>query len=142
MKKNETAIIRELRKLAKKASDNAYSPYSKAKVGSALLTAKGTMYSGHNIENSSYGATICAERVAISQAISNEKGQKGRMIEKLYIYSKDGWPPCGICRQVISEFMSRDLEIIIGNEKGEERIMNFCEIYPMAFTQEYLKVNK
>ncbi len=124
----------ELREQAKSASTHAYSPYSKACVGSAILTSNNKIYSGCNVENSSYGGTICAERVAIFKAVS-----EGTLrLKKVYVYSKDGWPPCGMCRQVISEFADSDLEIIIGDEKGHEIIKKFSELMPLSFTPDKL----
>ena len=125
----------DLRKIAKDASKKAHSPYSKAKVGSAIKMTSGHIYDGCNIENSSFGGTVCAERVAIWKAIS--EGEKS--IEKVYVYTKDGWPPCGLCLQVMSEFASKNLEIIIGNESGEEKTLKFKELLPNAFTPENLK---
>lgn len=124
----------ELREKAKEASTHAYSPYSKACVGSAILTADDTIYSGCNVENSSYGGTVCAERVAIFKAVS----EKTIQLKKVYVYSKDGWPPCGMCRQVISEFATPELEIIIGNEKGHETVMKFSDLMPLSFTPDKL----
>jgi cytidine deaminase len=95
----------------------------------------GNVYDGCNIENSSFGGTVCAERVAIWKAIS--EGEKS--IDKVYVYTKDGWPPCGLCLQVMSEFAGKNLEIIIGNEKGEEKMHKFKELLPNAFTPENLK---
>jgi cytidine deaminase len=123
-----------LRNLAIKAITLAYSPYSKACVGSSILTKSGKEYSGSNIENSSYGGTVCAERVAIFKAVS--EGHKE--ISKVYVYSKDGWPPCGLCRQVISEFATKDLQIIIGDEAGNEKTLLFSELMPLAFTPDKL----
>ena len=124
----------ELRIKAKEASTKAYSPYSKACVGSAILTSNGKIYSGCNIENSSYGGTVCAERVAIFKAISEEKVS----LKKVYVYTIEGWPPCGLCRQVISEFAASDLEIIIGKESGEETIIKFSDLMPLSFTPDHL----
>jgi len=123
-----------LRTLASEAAKHAYSPYSKAQVGSALLTSEGKAYSGCNIENASYGGTVCAERVAIFKAISEKKVK----IEKIYVYTKEGWPPCGMCRQVMSEFASPNLEIIIGDEAGKETVMKFKDLMPLSFTPDYL----
>lgn len=124
----------DLRDKAKSASTYAYSPYSKACVGSAILTSDDVIYSGCNVENSSYGATVCAERVAIFKAVS----EKPLVLKKVYVYSKDGWPPCGMCRQVISEFASPDLEIIIGDEQGHETVLKFSELMPLSFTPDKL----
>ncbi len=123
-----------LRQLALEASKQAYSPYSKAHVGSALITNEGKVYTGCNIENASYGGTVCAERVAIFKAVSDKKIK----IEKIYVYTKEGWPPCGMCRQVMSEFASPQMEVIIGNEAGHETVMKFKDLMPLSFTPEYL----
>lgn len=124
-----------LREKAKAQSQKAYSPYSKAKIGSALETSDGNVFAGCNIENSSYGGTVCAERVAIWKAMSETGGMK---IKKIYVYSEDGWPPCGMCRQVMSEFAAADMQVIIGNGKGHETEYKFTEIMPLSFTPDYL----
>ena len=126
--------ITKLREMALQASQKAYSPYSKVQVGSAIETSDGSIYTGCNIENASYGGTICAERVAILKAVSEKKMK----LTKIYIYSKDGWPPCGMCRQVMSEFASDDLEVIIGNEEGHETKMKFKDLMPLSFTPDHL----
>jgi cytidine deaminase len=125
-----------LRQRAQEASKNAYSPYSNALVGSAILMSDGSIYTGCNVENASYGGTICAERVAILKAVSEKKMQ----IEKVYVYTKEGWPPCGMCRQVMSEFASPTMEVIIGDVAGSEKSMKFTELMPLSFTPEHLKV--
>ncbi len=128
-------ILKVLREKAQTQSEKAYSPYSKAKIGSAVETVDGKIFTGANIENSSYGGTVCAERVAIWKAISENGYTK---IKRVYVYSKDGWPPCGMCRQVMSEFASPDLEVIIGDKNGLEKVLKFSEIMPMSFTPDYL----
>ena len=127
--------IQKLRALAKERASYAYSPYSHAKVGAALMTEDGSFFSGCNIENSSYGGTICAERVAIFNAVA--LGHK--KIKKLYVYSEAGWPPCGMCRQVMAEFASPELEIIIGDANGEKEIISFDKLFPLAFTPKHLE---
>ncbi len=92
------------------------------------------MYSGCNIENSSFGGTVCAERVAIFKAISEQKTK----IKQVYVYTKDGWPPCGMCRQVMSEFADPNLEIIMGDESGKETVMKFSDLMPLSFTPDHL----
>ena len=124
----------KLSTLAKDASQNAYSPYSHAKVGCALVTDDGSVFTGCNIENASYGGTICAERVAILKAVSEKKMK----LKKIYVYTKEGWPPCGLCRQVMSEFATPDLEVIIGDEKGKETNMKFSDLMPLSFTPDHL----
>lgn len=135
MSTNSTKKVSELRELAITASKNSYSPYSKAKIGSALITESGKTFSGTNVENSSFGGTVCAERVAIWNAISQGENK----IKTIYVYSKTGWPPCGMCRQVLSEFAHKDLEIIIGDEAGKEELHKFEDIMPLAFTPEEYK---
>ena len=128
-------VNKELRDLAQKASTLAYSPYSKALVGSAIKMKSGKIFSGCNVENSSFGGTVCAERVAIFKAVSEGE----RAISKVYVYTKDGWPPCGFCLQVMSEFATDDLEIIIGDAQGNEKNIRFKEMLPHAFTPDHLK---
>ena len=128
-------IQKVLRQKAQEASANAYSPYSKAKVGSAIVMSDGSIYTGCNIENASYGGTICAERVAILKAVSEKKMQ----IDKVYVYTSEGWPPCGMCRQVMSEFAGPSMEVIIGDEKGAEKTIKFSDLMPLSFTPEHLK---
>jgi len=127
-------VIKELGIKAKEAAKKAYSPYSKVCVGSAVLTDDGEIFTGANIENVSFGGTVCAERVAIFKAVSAGK----RKIKKIYVYSKQGWPPCGICRQVMSEFATDDLEVIIGDEKLNEKKIPFNNLLPNAFTPDKL----
>ncbi len=122
----------ELRKLAHNATKNCHAPYSNALIGSAVKTESGKVYAGCNIENSSFGGTVCAERVAIWKAIS--EGEK--KITEIYVYSKDGWPPCGLCTQVLAEFRTDNLKIIIGNEAGDEKEISFKEYFPHGFTPE------
>lgn len=120
----------ELIERAKKALQNSYSPYSKFKVGAAALTQSGNVYTGCNIENSSYGASICAERVAISKAVSNGENN----IVKIAIVSSSGLktPPCGICRQFMSEFMDSKA-IVITEQYGDIFTETIAEILPNAF---------
>lgn len=126
--------LKILRQKAKEISAAAYSPYSKACVGSAIEMSDGSIYVGCNIENASYGGTVCAERVAIFKAVSDQK----KSIKHVYVYTKEGWPPCGLCRQVISEFAHPDLIVTIGKEDGSETSMTFKELMPLSFTPEHL----
>ncbi|AND83872.1 cytidine deaminase [Clostridium tyrobutyricum] len=116
---------------------NAYAPYSNFKVGAAVLTEDGKIYTGCNIENASYGATNCAERTAIFKAIS--EGHK--TIEAIAIVGviNDYTYPCGICRQVISEFASDNTKIILGKGKNEYIVKTLDEILPGAFTKKDLE---
>lgn len=124
----------DLVKKAMKAKENAYAPYSGFRVGACVKTQDGRIYIGCNIENSSFGATICAERTAIVKAISEGETK----ISAIAITSdSDGLTyPCGICRQVISEFRSDNTKIICSNKKGEYKIYEINDILPHAFTKE------
>ena len=119
----------ELFKLAKEASEKAYSPYSNIKVGAALLAANDKIYTGCNVENSSYGATICAERTAFLKAISEGE----REFVKIAIGgSIRNLVPCGMCRQFMSEF-GMDLGIIYENEDGELVETTLAALFPSEF---------
>ena len=103
--------MKKLMELAEKAYENSYSPYSGIRIGAALKTGSGRVYTGTNIENSSYGATICAERSAISKMVSD--GETDIAAIAITGDIDDYAYPCGICRQVLSEFMDPDMEIAI-----------------------------
>lgn len=125
----------DLRAEAKKASTFSHSPYSKAKVGAALLTDDGTLYTGCNIENSSFGGTVCGERTAIWKAVS--EGHK--TIKKIYVYTEPGWPPCGMCLQVMTEFSDGDLEVTFGDKNGKETTKKLRELLTHAFTPKHME---
>lgn len=126
---------KSLRDLAIDASTRSHSPYSKAKVGAALETETGKIYQGCNVENSSFGATVCAERVAIWKAVS----EGDRNFKRIYVYTVPGWPPCGMCLQVMTEFASLDLEITFGDKNGNEQTKKLGELLTQAFTPAHLK---
>ncbi len=117
--------------MAKKAMENAYAPYSNFRVGAALLTGGGKVFTGCNVENSSYGASICAERAAAVKAVS--EGQTGFI--KLAIVSSGGRAtyPCGICRQFLSEF-SKDCIVIMEDEENAIFEITLKELFPYAFS--------
>lgn len=128
-------MSQDLRKLAIDASTRAHSPYSKAKVGSAVETQDGKVYQGCNIENASFGGTVCAERVAIWKAVS-----EGHLrMKKIYVYTHDGWPPCGMCLQVMTEFADGNLEITFGDHSGKETTKRLKELLTNAFTPTHLE---
>ncbi len=115
---------------AKEAKENSYSPYSKFRVGAALLTEDNQIFLGCNIENSSYGATICAERTAISKAVSSSV----RDFKKIAIVSDldDLTYPCGICLQVMSEFMPNG-KIILQDKNKKIHSYNVSDFLPNCF---------
>jgi len=113
---------------AKKAAGFSYSPYSHFRVGCALLAKDGKIYHGTNVENRSFGGTICAERVAITKAVS-EGSKEFSAICVIGLDSSELLPPCGICRQFISEF-GTDITVIMANKRMEHKIMNISELLP------------
>ena len=125
--------------IALQASQNAYSPYSNFRVGAALLIESGEVITGVNVENRSYGLTNCAERTAIYTAIA--KGEKKFL--KLAIATPDASypvPPCGACRQVISEFMEKNALIIFGSSKEKIKVVKLEELYPLDSLHELGKL--
>ena len=116
---------------AKEASKKSYSPFSKFAVGAGVLTSSGKVYGGCNIENSSFGMTICAERCAIFKAVSD--GEKEILAVAIYSPNEDDCYPCGACRQVMYEFQGeREIEIIT-EEKGELNIKKMSDFLPFGF---------
>ena len=115
---------------------NAYVPYSKFKVGAALLTEDGKIYHGCNIENASYSMTICAERTALFKAYS--EGEKKFTMLAVVADTKRPIPPCGACRQVISELCPKDMRVVLSNLKDEIKEITVAELLPEAFTPEDL----
>jgi len=122
------------------AMKNSYSPYSDFKVGAALLTANGKVYTGCNIENVAFGPSICAERVAFFKAIS--EGEKN--FSKIAVVGgKNGiissaTPPCGVCRQVMREFCSDDFKILIIRENENYDKVLLKDLLPQSFKPEIL----
>ena len=123
---------RELLNKAKETMNNAYAPYSHFKVGAAILTEEGLVYTGCNVENASYGATICAERTAAVKAVSEGYIK----FSKIAIVSSEGTYtyPCGVCRQFLSEFMTKDSVIIVEDEKEGIKEIPFKELLPLSFS--------
>ncbi len=125
----------KLVEIAKKARENAYAPYSNFKVGAAILTEDGKVFTGANVENASYGLSICAERVALFKAVS-EGYRKFKMIA-VVADTERPVPPCGACRQVLAEF--GDMEVVMANLKGEMKTWKLSELLPEAFTPDDLR---
>ncbi len=115
---------------ARKALWNSYSPYSRFRVGAAVRSKSGNIYSACNVENASYGLTICAERAAIFKMVS--EGEKE--IDSIAVVAETNSPitPCGACRQVINEFANTDCEIICASEK-DMKIFKLGELLPYSF---------
>ncbi len=130
---------KELMVKAQGARKYSYTPYSHFRVGAALLTKSGRIYTGCNIENAGYSATNCAERTAIFKAVSEGE----RDFEAIAIIggregeTADFTAPCGVCRQVISEFCDDDFKIILGNENNF-KVYTLRELLPYTFTKKNL----
>src|SRR5687768_15546546 len=116
--------------------ENAYAPFSEFKVGSALETEDGEIIVGSNVESASYGLTVCAERVAVWNAISQGK----RKITRLAVVAdtEDLTPPCGVCRQIIWEF-GGDIPVIFANLNGKSETVRMKDLLPRAFDTKFLK---
>lgn len=126
-------IESDLIAMARKAQSNAYAPFSKFKVGAALLSDDEQVFTGANVENSSYGLTNCAERSAVFSAVSVGE----RKFKQIAIFSSCSPPasPCGACRQVLYEFAPQ-LDIICANDKGEITRFRLNELLPEGFRLE------
>lgn len=121
---------------AKVAREKAYVPYSKFKVGAALLTVDGKIYHGCNIENAAYSMCNCAERTAIFKAYS--EGDTQYSLLAVVADTKRPVPPCGACRQVISELCSKDMKVVLSNLKGDIQEITVGDLLPGAFSPEDL----
>lgn len=120
---------RELYLLAESMLERAYAPFSGFRVGAALLAADGTVYTGVNVENSSFGATICAERTAATKAVS----EGNRSFVAVAVACSNGEAlPCGICRQFLFEF-GDDLRVVTGSDADHLRVHTIRELLPEGF---------
>ncbi len=126
----------DLAEAATVARENAVAPYSNFRVGAALETAGGIVYTGCNIENASYSLTVCAERVALFKAVS--EGEKDFTALAVVTDTERLTPPCGACRQVIWEFCG-DIPVTLSNLKGRSRTVKMSEILPNAFDGSFLE---
>ncbi len=120
----------ELVQKAKEASKKSYSPYSRFPVGAALWTKSGKVFTGCNLENASFGLTICAERTAIYKAVS--EGETEFLALAVFCTAAEYCTPCGACRQVINEFGS-DIDVIMSNAAGDYTVKKSAELLPGAF---------
>lgn len=122
-------LVARLLSAAENAAKRAYAPYSKFKVGAAVLTGKGKVYSGANVENASFGLSICAERVAVFKAVN--AGDTDIKAVLVWTRTEDLTPPCGACLQVIGEFGKNPL-IILATPKGTKGL-RLKELLPLGF---------
>jgi cytidine deaminase len=128
----EPAVLDRLVQEAKAVRENAYAPFSNYRVGAALMTRSGNVYRGCNVENSTFGATICAERGAIMQMVAS--GETDPIA--CAVVTRDGGSPCGICRQVLAEFALDMPVVLVGLESPEGETGNvvpLSELLPLAF---------
>ena len=127
---------KELVAAATRVRENAYAPFSEFKVGAALETDDGQIIVGSNVESASYGLTVCAERVAVWNAISQGK----RKITRIAVVAdtEDLTPPCGVCRQIIWEF-GGDIPVIFANLHGKVETVQMRDLLPRAFDTKFLK---
>jgi cytidine deaminase len=126
--------LEQLREAATAAATHAYAPYSGFQVGAALLLDDGSIVTGCNVENISYGLTICAERSAVAGAIAESGPQ--RKIVAVAVTNLEGAasPPCGACRQVLGEFVTQDALVYFADAKGGMTAVPFAELLPHSFS--------
>jgi cytidine deaminase len=124
-----------LAKAALAARENAHAPYSHFRVGAALEDATGRIHTGCNIENATYGLTLCAERVAVFKAIS----EGARTFRRIAIAADTDTltPPCGACRQILWEFCG-DIEMVLVNPLGKTETIQLKELFPRAFDASFI----
>jgi cytidine deaminase len=129
------ADLAELSRIARRARRRAFAPFSRFKVGAALRTRTGEVVTGCNIENASYGLTLCAERVAVFKAVS--EGMRRFDAIAVVADSKHLTPPCGPCRQILWEFCG-DIRVHMSDLRGRTRTMRLSELLPFPFDRSHL----
>ena len=132
------ATFQTLLEAALTARENAHAPYSNFHVGAAILLADDSIFAACNVENASYGATICAERFAVGTAIA-ARGKIEIRAVLVVTDSEKPAPPCGMCRQVLSEFCHAQTLVHTVNLSGDVITFRFAELLPHAFNGEFLK---
>lgn len=133
-----SSLKTDLKQMAITAMEFSYSPYSNKKIGASIVLSNGKTYSGCNIENASYGGTVCAERVAIWKAFSENKSDI--KVTEVFVASDESepWPPCGFCRQVLAEFATPETQVTLINLQNTEKTYKFKDLLPLAFKSEHL----
>lgn len=128
------ASWKQLMEAAIEARKNAYVPYSSFQVGAALLGGDNLIHLGCNVENAAFGPTNCAERTALFRAVAD--GHKKGSFQAIAVVGDTEGPitPCGVCRQVLAELCTPDMPVIMGNLKGNIRVMSVAELLPGAFS--------
>ncbi|HEV2664672.1 MAG TPA: cytidine deaminase [Blastocatellia bacterium] len=128
--------MNELIDMARQAREYARAPYSNFKVGAAVECAGGLTFTGCNIENSSYGSTLCAEHVALAKAVS--EGAREFVRIAVIADADRPIPPCGACRQVILELCGREMEVVMAKLDGQFELKKVSELLPAPFDQTFL----
>lgn len=130
-RQNIEELVGRLLPAAQEAQRRAYAPYSEFHVGAALLTDGGRVFAGCNVENASYGLTVCAERVAAFKAVCEDE----RVFRAILLVSdsEEPVPPCGACLQVLAEFSGEDMTVISIGKSGEKAVYRLTELMPRAF---------
>jgi len=133
----------KLTEKARHAYQRAYAPYSNFHVGAAALTLSGEIVQGCNVENASYGLTVCAERNCIAQGVINNANNNTVEFSAMVIYTEQEklTPPCGACRQVISEFFPKETQVMAVNHLNQQQLWTVGQLLPDAFTP-YDLINK
>ncbi len=121
---------------ARKVRERAHAPYSRFPVGAAVLYADGSVVTGCNVENSSYGLSVCAERGALAAGVAQGRGKP--VAVAIVVDTPTPCPPCGMCRQVMLEFAPKELPVRSRNLKGDEARYSLGELLPHAFTSDFL----
>jgi len=125
-----------LREAAFSAMENAYAPYSRFRVGAAVRTSNGEIVTGCNVENAAYGEALCAERVAVAAAVA--RGLREFAEIAIAADSEEPWPPCGSCRQTMSEF-SPDMKVTSYARNGSQATWRLSDLLPEAFALNHLR---
>jgi cytidine deaminase len=132
------AVIAKLRKHAVTAAENSYSPYSQFRVGAAVISEAGNVYSGCNVENASFGLTQCAERAALTAAVCDGVDRGSLVTLLIYTPGDTSHPPCGACRQVMHELMGEGSIVVSCCDADETRVWDHSDYLPDPFVPESL----
>jgi len=137
---NNNSVISDgqLIDLATRARELAHAPYSRFSVGAALVTSDGRVFTGCNVENSTYSLSVCAERVAALKAVSEGALQIARIA--VVADTENPTPPCGSCRQMMWEFGKPETEVLLANLKGRVQKSTLAELYPLSFDSSFLSL--
>ena len=135
-----SSLVKKAFRQAKQARQKAHAPYSHYRVGAALITNKKQIFTGCNVENASYGATICAERVAILKAVSS--GNKNFSDLVVLTQAREPVSPCALCLQIMAEFCGPNTQIWVANPTGIKHVFNFSELLKEPFGPKQLRKKK